>query len=624
MPPAAPPPTAQHGVLATEQHHRFAMMDRLMGIIDDALGTALTFPDGYKPNLKNDNVKKYYGSPKFSDIEEWLVMVVHRFALLKLGGGNANTDRVRLLTLLEYLDGTALTWFNNHVLNSKRTVVHWTFCDAITALYDRFVLPSMMHEARESFRNVKYTTQMGVQGFYDELVQHGSNMAVYPDQHTMLEEFLKGIPYDMRTRCFKEFGLNPESNDLDDFVSTALRIEHGNRVDAYYNTIARSKTTASSGGSKPKAITTKPTANKDDSRYKPRYGYQRNYGNKREPTKEQAPKIPENSGTQSDPKTTQAVPPRRYDPAKPHKTTVKCYLCGGPHFARDCKNPPNKKAHLRAAHTVAAHSDNDDADDENEPLHDETRCEGNSQTDHEEEAEPQEVEFPASEMYKNHGHEDYDSDFIHSMDVKPLEDQYEAYLVGRPHPTAYSTPRIAAVKEKPSSSTIVEPGKERRKYKVLSSGKTRMRPSVPPEDKECLATWVKVEDLEAWTLWDSGSTTTGITPAFAEHAKVRIDTLEDPHILQLGTVGSRSSIKYGADVMIQVAKVKSTSYVDIANFDRYDMIIGTPWMRRYKVILDFENSKVIVDGTPVDAIKIREKDLDPRLRRHRTTDKKTE
>ena len=101
---------------------------------------------------------------------------------------------------------------------------------------------------------------------------------------------------------------------------------------------------------------------------------------------------------------------------------------------------------------------------------------------------------------------------------------------------------------------------------------------MPPEDKECLATWVKVEDLEAWTLWDSGSTTTGITPAFAEHAKVRIDTLEDPHILQLGTVGSRSSIKYGADVMIQVAKVKSTSYVDIANFDRYDMIIGTPWM----------------------------------------------
>jgi len=78
-----------------------------------------------------------------------------------------------------------------------------------------------MKHVIESFRNVKYTTQMGVQGFYDELVQHGSNMAVYPDQHTMLEEFLKKIPYDMQTRCFKEFRLNPESNDLDDFVKTS-------------------------------------------------------------------------------------------------------------------------------------------------------------------------------------------------------------------------------------------------------------------------------------------------------------------------------------------------------------------------------------------------------------------
>ena len=160
-----------------------------------------------------------------------------RYALLKLGGGNVNTDHVHLLTLIEYLDGTALTWFTNHVLNTKCTIVHWTFCDVITVLYARFVLSSMMHEARESFWNVRYTTLSGVQEFYDELVQHGSNMAMYPDQHTLLEEFLKGIPQEMQTHCFKEFGPNPESNNLDDFVSTTLCIEHGNIVEAYYNTI---------------------------------------------------------------------------------------------------------------------------------------------------------------------------------------------------------------------------------------------------------------------------------------------------------------------------------------------------------------------------------------------------
>jgi hypothetical protein len=52
---------------------------------------------------------------------------------------------------------------------------------------------------------------------------------------------------------------------------------------------------------------------------------------------------------------------------------------------------------------------------------------------------------------------------------------------------------------------------------------------VKPEDKECLATYVKVGNCEAWTLWDSGSTMTFITPSFAQVADVRVFPLEDPH-----------------------------------------------------------------------------------------------
>jgi hypothetical protein len=45
-------------------------------------------------------------------------------------------------------------------------------------------------------------------------------------------------------------------------------------------------------------------------------------------------------------------------------------------------------------------------------------------------------------------------------------------------------------------------------------------------------------------------------------------------------------------------------------------------MRKHNVVLDFEKNQVIVNGTPIPAIKAGEKDLDPRLRRQRTTDKK--
>ena len=99
------------------------------------------------------------------------------------------------------------------------------------------------------------------------------------------------------------------------------------------------------------------------------------------------------------------------------------------------------------------------------------------------------------------------------------------------------------------------------KHKLKSSHTRRMRPPTSPEEKECLATWVRVNGLKAWALWDSGSTTMGITPSFAEIAKVPVDTLEDPHILQLGTIGSCSTIKYGADVDIEIDDLKTKTYV---------------------------------------------------------------
>ncbi len=114
------------------------------------------------------------------------------------------------------------------------------------------------------------------------------------------------------------------------------------------------------------------------------------------------------------------------------------------------------------------------------------------------------------------------------------------------------------------------------------------------------------------------------TPGESKDLKIPVDTLDDPHILQLGTVGSRSIIKFGTDVTMKVANTECTTYVDVANFDRYDMIIGTPFMRRNKVKLNFEKNEVVINGQSLMAIKVTNKDLDPRLRRHRATDKKYE
>ncbi|KAG6899117.1 hypothetical protein C0995_006996, partial [Termitomyces sp. Mi166 len=142
-----------------------------------------------------------------------------------------------------------------------------------------------------------------------------------------------------------------------------------------------------------------------------------------------------------------------------------------------------------------------------------------------------------------------------------------------------------------------------------------------PQEKECLVIYVEVNGHPAWTLWDSGSTTTGITPQFAHVNAIRVYELSEPLMLQLETVGSPAMVQFGAEVKIKVSGHPTKEYVDIANFDRYDMIIGTPFMRKNKVTLDFINNEVIVNQMLLKAKRIALADMDGHLRCHQATEK---
>jgi hypothetical protein len=81
--------------------------------------------------------------------------------------------------------------------------------------------------------------------------------------------------------------------------------------------------------------------------------------------------------------------------------------------------------------------------------------------------------------------------------------------------------------------------------------------------------------------------------------------LSNPHTLQLETIGSHSTVNYSTESRVKAPGVEKITYLDIANFDHYDMIIGTPFMWQNKVQLDLETNQVIINGvatpaTPVD------------------------
>ncbi|KAF9780820.1 hypothetical protein BJ322DRAFT_1010812 [Thelephora terrestris] len=129
------------------------------------------------------------------------------------------------------------------------------------------------------------------------------------------------------------------------------------------------------------------------------------------------------------------------------------------------------------------------------------------------------------------------------------------------------------------------------------------RPRRSKAYESCLATYVNINGMEAFTLFDSGSSTDAISPDFARVSNTRIHTLDKPVPLQLGTVGSRASINYGVKTLVEFGnRVEEKYYLDVVNIDRYDAILGAPFMRRFGIRLDFESNLIIVSDMAIRAL----------------------
>ena len=85
-------------------------------------------------------------------------------------------------------------------------------------------------------------------------------------------------------------------------------------------------------------------------------------------------------------------------------------------------------------------------------------------------------------------------------------------------------------------------------------------------------------------------------------ANLKAHELEEPVPLQLGTVGSRSKINFGLFADFELGSKKGSHYFDVVNIDRYDVILGTMFMRKHGVALDFDLDEVRVRGKVLDTV----------------------
>lgn len=98
-------------------------------------------------------------------------------------------------------------------------------------------------------------------------------------------------------------------------------------------------------------------------------------------------------------------------------------------------------------------------------------------------------------------------------------------------------------------------------------------------------------------LLDGGSNMNMVSPEFATMANIPVIELQEQMTLQLTVTGLCSKINYGAWAQVKFGSINPKVYFDIANIDRYDVILGTPFMWEHTILPIFKDEGWIMkDG----------------------------
>ena len=120
--------------------------------------------------------------------------------------------------------------------------------------------------------------------------------------------------------------------------------------------------------------------------------------------------------------------------------------------------------------------------------------------------------------------------------------------------------------------------------------KERSRPLQKCNDNQPISIFWEIGGIKAHCLIDSGCEGIMISPNFIRVVKIEPFLLDKPIGIQLAVTGSKSVIDYGANMTIKYKGKELKGYFDIINIDYYDAILGTPFLRTHKVIINFINN----------------------------------
>ena len=117
--------------------------------------------------------------------------------------------------------------------------------------------------------------------------------------------------------------------------------------------------------------------------------------------------------------------------------------------------------------------------------------------------------------------------------------------------------------------------------------KDHVRPSLKCDDYRAISVFWDIGNVKAHCLIDSGCEGVMISPEFTRAAKIKTITLKKPIGIQLAVTGCKSVINYGTNATININGRELKEYFDVVKIDYYNALLGTPFLKKYEVIIDF-------------------------------------
>ena len=126
--------------------------------------------------------------------------------------------------------------------------------------------------------------------------------------------------------------------------------------------------------------------------------------------------------------------------------------------------------------------------------------------------------------------------------------------------------------------------------------------------RQGLTTLINVNGTPAYTCWDTGAELDCISPDFTRAIGIRATPKKVALKIRLGAKGSTTMSTYEAKAQLDFGNVHLEHLVDVVNISRWDLIMGSPFCNKYKVILNYEDRTIRFGDTVITTLPLEEEE----------------